>query len=36
MIHVVASITIKENRLSGFLDIFKSNMPNVIEESGCI
>ena len=36
MIHVIASITIQEGRLSEFLDIFKSNMPNVIEESGCI
>ena len=36
MIHVIASITIKDGRLSEFLDIFKSNIPNVIKESGCI
>ena len=36
MINVIASITIKEGRLAEFLDIFKSNIPNVIEESGCI
>jgi quinol monooxygenase YgiN len=36
MINVVASITVKEGRLSEFLDIFKSNIPNVIEESGCM
>jgi len=36
MIHVIASITVEEGRLSEFLEIFKSNIPNVIEESGCI
>ena len=36
MIYVIASISIKEGRLSEFLDIFKSNMPNVIRERGCI
>ncbi|MEE4114133.1 MAG: putative quinol monooxygenase [Desulfobacteraceae bacterium] len=36
MIHVIASITIKEGRRPEFLDIFKSNIPNVTEESGCI
>ena len=36
MIHVIASITIQDGRLSEFLDIFKSNVPNVIEESGCM
>ena len=36
MIHVIASIYIKEGRLPEFLDIFKSNIPNVIKESGCI
>jgi quinol monooxygenase YgiN len=36
MIHVIASITIKDGRLSEFLDIFKSNIPNVIKESGCM
>ena len=36
MIHVIASITIKEGRLSEFLTVFKSNIPDVIEESGCL
>lgn len=36
MIYVIASISIKEGRLSEFLDIFKSNMPNVIRERGCV
>ena len=36
MTHVIASITIKEGRLSEFLEIFKSNIPNVIEETGCM
>lgn len=36
MIHVIASITIKQGRRSEFLDIFKSNIPNVIKEPGCI
>ena len=36
MIHVIASISIREGRLSEFLDIFKSNIQNVIMETGCI
>lgn len=36
MINVLASIHIKEGRLSEFLEIFKSNVPNVLEEKGCI
>ena len=36
MINVIASIHIKEGRLSEFIEIFKSNIPNVIEEKGCI
>jgi quinol monooxygenase YgiN len=36
MINVIASIHIKEGRLSKFIDIFKSNIPNVLEEKGCI
>ncbi len=36
MINVVASIRVKTGRLSEFLEIFKSNVPNVIEEKGCI
>ena len=36
MINVIASIQIKEGQLSEFIKIFKSNVPNVIEEKGCI
>ena len=36
MIHVIASIQIKEGRLSEFIEIFKSNIPKVLEEKGCI
>lgn len=36
MINVIASIHIKEGRTSEFLEIFKSNIPNVLEEKGCI
>ena len=36
MINVIASIHIKEGRLSEFIEIFKSNIPKVIEEKGCI
>jgi len=36
MINVIASIHIKEGRLSEFIEIFKSNVPNVLEEKGCI
>jgi quinol monooxygenase YgiN len=36
MINVIASIHIKEGRLSEFIDIFKSNRPRVVEEDGCI
>jgi quinol monooxygenase YgiN len=36
MIIVIASIQIKEGRQSEFLKIFKSNVPFVLEEAGCI
>ena len=36
MIHVIASIRIKEGRRQEFLEIFKANVPNVREEKGCI
>ena len=36
MINVIASIRVKPGRLSEFLEIFKSNVPNVREERGCI
>ena len=35
MINVIASIHIKEGRLSEFIKIFKCNIPNVLEEKGC-
>ena len=36
MINVIASISVKSGRLSEFLEIFKSNVPSVREERGCI
>ena len=36
MISVIASISVKEGKLSEFLEIFKENVPNVKAESGCI
>lgn len=36
MIHVIASIHIKEGCKVEFLDIFKANIPNVLAEKGCI
>jgi len=36
MINVIASIHVKEGRRSAFIDIFKSNVPKVLEEKGCI
>lgn len=36
MIHVIASIHIKEGRVAEFVEIFKSNIPHVLEEKGCI
>ena len=36
MINVIASIRIKDGRMSEFIDIFKSNVPNVLAEKGCI
>jgi len=35
MINVIASIRVKAGRVSEFLEIFKSNVPNVKEERGC-
>ncbi|MGD9732611.1 MAG: putative quinol monooxygenase [Desulfamplus sp.] len=35
MINVIASIEVKEGRLSEFLEIFKANIPNVLQEKGC-
>jgi len=36
MIHVIASITVKDTQLESFIEIFKSNIPNVMKENGCI
>jgi quinol monooxygenase YgiN len=36
MIHVIASIHVKEGQVAEFIAIFKSNIPNVIEENGCV
>ncbi len=36
MINVIASIHIKEGRLSKFIEIFKANVPNVLKEKGCL
>jgi quinol monooxygenase YgiN len=36
MIHVIAEINVKEGHLPEFIDIFKSNVPAVRAEKGCI
>jgi quinol monooxygenase YgiN len=36
MIHVIASIHVKAGRINEFIEIFKSNIPNVMEEKGCL
>jgi len=36
MIHVVASIHVKEGRRPAFLEILKSNVPAVLDERGCV
>ena len=36
MIHVIASLQIKEGRLSEFVEIFKANVANVLAERGCV
>ena len=36
MIHVIASITVRESELDSFLEIFKQNIPRVLEEEGCV
>ena len=36
MINVIASIRVKAGKRSKFLEVFKSNVPNVREEKGCI
>lgn len=36
MINVIASIFIKEDNVQEFIDIFKSNIPAVLNEKGCV
>lgn len=36
MIHVIASITIKDGMKDEFLQIFNANVENVVKEKGCI
>ena len=36
MINVIASIQVKEGCRSEFIEHFKANVPNVLEEKGCI
>jgi quinol monooxygenase YgiN len=36
MIHVIASIGVKPGKRAEFIKIFKANVPNVLEENGCI
>ena len=36
MIHVIAFIQVRKGRLDDFLTVFKANVPNVREESGCL
>ena len=36
MIHVLASIRVKEGRRAEFIEIFKANVAKVLEEKGCL
>jgi quinol monooxygenase YgiN len=36
MINVIASIRLKEGRVSEYIEIIKANIPHVIKEEGCI
>jgi quinol monooxygenase YgiN len=36
MVRVVASSYVKDGQLDRFIEIFKSNVPNVLKEEGCI
>lgn len=36
MINVIASIHVKEGQFDKFIEIFKSNIPAVLKEEGCI
>lgn len=35
MVHVIASIRVKEGALREYLALFKENVPNVLAEEGC-
>ena len=36
MIYVIASITVKASERDNFIEIFKANIPKVLEEEGCL
>ena len=36
MINVIASIHVKEGQVAAFLEIFKANIPTVLQEKGCL
>jgi len=36
VINVIASIQVKKGRVAEFIEIFKGNVPSVLEEKGCI
>ena len=36
MINVIASITVKASERDNFIEIFKANIPKVLEEEGCV
>ena len=36
MINVIASIKVNASDLDSFIQIFKSNIPNVLNEEGCV
>ncbi len=36
MINVIASITVKAGKVAEFVEIFKSNIPAVLKEKGCL
>ncbi len=36
MVHVIASIRVREGALGEYIALFKENVPNVLAEQGCI
>lgn len=36
MINVIASVQVKEGKVSEFIELFKSLVPNVLAEEGCV